>query len=62
MDEDTRRKLFQSFFSTKGSKGTGIGLMTTKKIVEKHHGDILVKSTLGTGTLFVMRLPESSLL
>ncbi|MDO9109969.1 MAG: response regulator [Desulfatirhabdiaceae bacterium] len=62
MDEDTRRKLFQSFFSTKGSKGTGIGLMTTKKIVEKHHGDVLVKSTLGAGTLFVMRLPESSLL
>ena len=62
MDEDTRRRLFQSFFSTKGSKGTGIGLMTTKKIVEKHHGDILVKSTLGAGTLFVMRLPESSLL
>lgn len=61
MDEDTRRKLFQGFFSTKGSKGTGIGLMTTKKIVEKHHGDILVKSTLGNGTMFIMRLPESPL-
>jgi signal transduction histidine kinase len=62
MDEDTCRKLFQSFFSTKGSKGAGIGLMTTKKIVEKHHGDILVKSTLGKGTTFIMRLPESPML
>ena len=62
MNEDTCRKLFQSFFSTKGSKGAGIGLMTTKKIVEKHHGDILVKSTLGKGTTFIMRLPESPML
>jgi signal transduction histidine kinase len=60
MDEDTCRKLFQSFFSTKGSKGTGIGLMTTKKIVEKHRGDLQVKSSLGKGTLFILRLPESS--
>lgn len=62
MDEDTCQKLFQGFFSTKGSKGTGIGLMTTKKIVDKHHGDILVKSSLGKGTKFIMRLPESPLL
>jgi len=61
MDEDTARKIFQCFFSTKGSKGNGIGLMTTKRIVEKHHGDILVKSTPGKGTLFIMRLPESPL-
>lgn len=61
MDENTCRKLFQGFFSTKGSKGTGIGLMTTMKIIEKHHGDILVKSVPGKGTVFVMRLPESPL-
>ena len=62
MDENTCQKLFQSFFSTKGSKGTGIGLMTTQKIVKKHHGDILVKSIPGKGTTFIIRLPESPLL
>jgi len=31
MDEETRSKLFQRFFSTKGTKGTGLGLMITQK-------------------------------
>ncbi|MBW1887135.1 MAG: response regulator, partial [Deltaproteobacteria bacterium] len=47
MDEDTRAKIFQSFFSTKGSKGTGFGLMITKKIIDEHGGVIELESERG---------------
>ena len=58
MDEDTRAKIFQSFFSTKGSKGTGLGLMITKKIIDEHGGVIELESERGEGTKFIIRLPE----
>ena len=48
-------KVFQSFFSTKGTKGTGLGLMITKKIVDEHGGAIAVDSDPGKGTRFVIR-------
>jgi signal transduction histidine kinase len=51
-------KLFQRFFTTKGSHGTGIGLMLTKKIVDQHDGRIDVISKEGNGTLFTIRLPK----
>ena len=60
MDDETRQKIFQGFFSTKGSRGTGIGLMTTRKTVEKHHGDIQVISEKGKGAIFSIFLPEIS--
>ena len=49
--------LFELFHSTKGNRGTGIGLAVTKKIVEEHEGSISVKSTHGEGTTFTLRLP-----
>jgi len=60
MDNETHQKIFQSFFSTKGSKGTGIGLMTTRKTVEKHHGNIQVATEKGKGTIFSISLPKIS--
>jgi len=51
-----QEKLFNPFFSTKGRTGTGIGLMLTKKIVDKHGGDIGVQSTADK-TDFTIRLP-----
>ena len=57
MDAETLNRIFQSFFSTKGTHGTGIGLMMTKKIVDRHDGKIKVKSQKGTGSTFIIRLP-----
>lgn len=57
MDMETRQKIFQGFFSTKGSRGTGIGLMTTRKTVEKHGGDIQVDTEAGKGSRFRIFLP-----
>jgi two-component system sensor histidine kinase HydH len=51
-------KIFRPFFSTKSkSGGSGLGLPTTKKIIEAHHGAIDVQSELGKGTKFTIRLP-----
>jgi signal transduction histidine kinase len=56
--DDLLPKLFQRFFSTKGSRGTGIGLMLTKKIVDQHGGEIGVLRPNGQGALFFIRLPR----
>jgi signal transduction histidine kinase len=58
MDEETKKKVFQIFFSTKGSRGTGLGLMIAKKIVDEHGGIIDLSSEKGSGTVFIVRLPE----
>jgi signal transduction histidine kinase len=53
---DVLPKIFEPFFSTKAG-GSGLGLPTTKKIVEAHLGAIEVQSELGKGTKFTIRLP-----
>lgn len=58
MDDETKEKVFQCFFSTKGSKGTGLGLMLTKKIVHEHGGLIEVSSKEGAGSTFTIKLPQ----
>ncbi len=58
LDEETRSKVFKAFFSTKGTKGTGLGLMITKKIVNEHGGEIEFDSKKGEGTVFTVRLPD----
>ncbi|MCD6101486.1 MAG: GHKL domain-containing protein, partial [Candidatus Cloacimonetes bacterium] len=57
MPPEVQKKLFQVFFSTKGSKGTGLGLAVTHKIIKEHNGNIKVKSKLGKGTTFTIVLP-----
>ncbi len=57
MRPEVREKLFTSFFSTKGHRGTGLGLLVTRKLVTEHGGDIDVTSEEGKGTTFVIRLP-----
>jgi signal transduction histidine kinase/pSer/pThr/pTyr-binding forkhead associated (FHA) protein len=49
--------LFELFHSTKGNRGTGLGLAVARKIVEEHEGSISVKSSPTEGTVFTIRLP-----
>jgi len=57
MDEETAATVFNLFVSTKGSRGTGLGLTVSQKIMQEHGGDITVTSTLGTGSTFTLQLP-----
>jgi signal transduction histidine kinase len=52
MDQDTQRNIYEEFFSTKGSSGTGLGLAVVEKVVNRHGGKIEVMSTPGKGTTF----------
>ncbi len=61
MDWETKGKIFTTFFTTKGGKGTGLGLLTTRKIVQEHGGRIDVDSTPGKGSIFRVRLPRKRL-
>ena len=58
MDRDTAEKIFTPFFSSKGRRGTGLGLFISAKIIRQHQGDIRVKSTPGHGTQFTIRIPK----
>jgi signal transduction histidine kinase/pSer/pThr/pTyr-binding forkhead associated (FHA) protein len=49
--------IFKPFVSTKGAKGTGLGLAVSRKILREHGGDILVQSQVGKGSRFTLRLP-----
>jgi signal transduction histidine kinase len=52
--------IFRPFVSTKGAKGTGLGLAVSRKILREHGGDILVQCPPGKGTQFILRLPLRS--
>jgi signal transduction histidine kinase len=56
MDQVTRERIFEPFFSTK-KRGTGLGLAIVKQIIEQHDGEISVESEAGNGTRFVIDLP-----
>jgi len=57
MSRKIKQNIFKRFFSTKGSAGTGIGLMITKKIIDEHEGRIKVESKEGSGSTFLIRIP-----
>ena len=60
--EKDQAKIFEPFFSTKGQRGTGLGLAVTKKIVEEHGGRIQVISKVGQGTTIRLKLPLAGLM
>jgi signal transduction histidine kinase len=52
--------IFKPFISSKGSRGTGLGLPVSRKILREHGGDILVQSILEKGSKFTLRIPLNS--
>jgi len=59
MDPAVSRVLFKEFITTKGTRGTGFGLMTTKKIIDAHGGQIVFDSQKGCGSVFTICLPAT---
>jgi PAS domain S-box-containing protein len=57
MTEEVRRRCFDPFFSTKGDRGTGLGLSMVFGIVQRHSGALDVRSAVGKGTTFTITVP-----
>jgi signal transduction histidine kinase len=55
--ESDLQKIFSLFESSKGSRGTGLGLPVSLKIAKEHGGNLSVESAVGTGTTFTLELP-----
>ncbi len=65
ISESDQERLFEEFFRSTNPAatrvpGTGLGLAIVKRIVERHHGDITVRSALGAGSVFTVRLPVAA--
>jgi len=62
MDYEIKKRVFTGFFSSKISgKGTGLGLLTTRKIVQEHGGTVSFDSTEGAGSVFRLEFPRDRL-
>jgi PAS domain S-box-containing protein len=62
MDAEVSKKVFSKFFSTKGADhGTGLGLLTTKKLIHEHGGQISFSTEEGEGSTFRIELPRENL-
>ena len=59
MDEQTRRKCLDPFFTTKGERGTGLGLAMVYGVVRRHAATLNVESAPGEGTRFVLTFPQT---
>ncbi len=57
MSEEERQRCLEPFFTTKGERGTGLGLAVVYGIVQRHGGTIEIESTKYQGTVFTIRLP-----
>jgi histidine kinase len=55
--DDMNSRVFEEFFSSKGTEGTGIGLLVVQKVAEEHGGRASFRSSPGTGTTFTITLP-----
>jgi PAS domain S-box-containing protein len=60
ISEDVNARVFEDFFSTKGSEGTGIGLLVAQKVAEDHGGKVSFSSKPGHGTTFTVTIPTAA--
>jgi signal transduction histidine kinase len=59
MSDSVRERIFEPLYTTKGERGTGMGLAVSYGIIQEHEGTIAVRSHLGEGTLFEITLPPA---
>ena len=57
MDEETRRRCLEPFYTTKGERGTGLGLAMVYGVAERHGADLEIDSTVGKGTTMRLLIP-----
>ncbi|MFH2058321.1 MAG: hybrid sensor histidine kinase/response regulator [Pseudomonadota bacterium] len=60
INETIKPSIFNEFITTKGMNGTGFGLMTTKKIIDEHKGEIFFMPGKNKGSRFIIKLPLAS--
>jgi signal transduction histidine kinase len=60
MSEEVRARCLEPFFTTKGDRGTGLGLAMVFGILQRHSGTIDIASTVGQGTTFTLQFPAES--
>ena len=58
MDDETRRRCLEPFFSTKDQRGTGLGLAMVYGVMQRHEGTIDIESEVNQGTTFRLTLPH----
>jgi signal transduction histidine kinase/ActR/RegA family two-component response regulator len=61
MSEETRKRCLEPFFSTKGKRGTGLGLAMVYGVMQRHEGSIAIDSEVGRGTTFRLAFPVRKL-
>ncbi len=61
MDEEARRRCLEPFFTTKGERGTGLGLAMVYGVVQRHGGEVDIESALGKGTVVRLSFPPSAM-
>ena len=59
--DEMNSRVFEDFFSTKGSEGTGIGLLVVQKVAEEHGGEVTFTTEQGKGTTFTVTIPATTL-
>ena len=57
LSEETQKKIFEPYYTTKAESGTGLGLTAVLKIINAHSGEIALESHLGKGTCFTFKFP-----
>ena len=61
MEYEVQQKVFTNFFTTKGERGTGLGLLLTRKIVQEHGGSVAIESKPGFGSAIRLTFPRRRL-
>jgi CheY-like chemotaxis protein len=62
MDEETRRRCLEPFFTTKGERGTGLGLAMVYGVVRRHSAELDIESAPGNGTTIRVNFPVSTVI